>query len=571
MEAVRFDDLTFTYPQAEAPAISKVSFSLMESEFMVVCGKSGCGKTTLLRHIKKNMIPYGRKEGEILYYETPVEELDDRMSASQIGFVHQNPDSQIVTDKVWHEMAFGLENLGEDNRTIRRKVAEMASFFGIEGWFRKDVSQLSGGQKQLLNLASIMVMQPKLLVLDEPTSQLDPIAAMEFMQTLKRINRDLGTTVIISEHRLEDVFPIADRVAVMDRGKLIGCDTPENIGRILSEKNHPMFYGLPAVTKIYHMGNKCKEPGGDSPLTIREGRLWMDSLVGDSGLKESELESIWNDARGKLEGDRSEGYKKSSDDASGRQAIHVKNLWFRYERDGDQILRDLNLDVRTGEMYALMGGNGSGKTTTMKIIMKLMEPQRGKIDVKGKTGMLPQNPQSLFSEVTVEEELIDAVHETNMSDEEKAGAVTAMLELLEIEHLRNEHPYDISGGEQQRVALGKVLLLEPDILLLDEPTKGLDPFFKITLAGILRRLTEEGKTILMVSHDIEFCAEYADRCGMIFDGMVISQDETRRFFAGNNFYTTVANRMARTYFPEAVTWEEVAECVVKIRQTTEES
>ena len=279
METIRFSNVTFSYPLAEAPALQGVDFSARPSEFIVVCGKSGCGKTTLLRHMKKNLVPYGKFEGSVTYDGEDIQSLDDRRSASEIGFVQQDPDNQIVTDKVWHEMAFGLESLGVDPQTIRRRVAEMASFFDIQTWFRKDVSQLSGGQKQMLNLASIMVMQPKLLILDEPTSQLDPIAAGDFFRTIHRINRELGITVIISEHRLEDVFAMADKVCVMDQGKVLVCDAPERIGEFLSGKGeddrHPMFYGLPSVTKIFH-GAGAK---GKAPLTVREGRLWLEETV----------------------------------------------------------------------------------------------------------------------------------------------------------------------------------------------------------------------------------------------------------------------------------------------------
>ena len=560
MEAIRFDGLTFTYPLNEVPVIQDFSFSVDESEFLLVCGKSGCGKTSLLRQIKKNLIPYGERIGDVLYYGTSVEELDDRRNAAEIGFVQQNPDNQIVTDKVWHELAFGLESLGLDNQSIRRRVAEMASYFDIQEWFRKDVSALSGGQKQLLNLASIMVMQPKLLVLDEPTSQLDPIAASEFLQTIRRINRDLGVTIILSEHRLEEVFPMADRVLVMDEGRLLACDEPGKIGQTLAEQKHPMFYGLPAVTKIYH-GAKATE--GMSPLTVREGRLWIKEIAREKSLDKETAEKIWHEVReGEKAKDGTSDRNESVDAAE--PVIRIWDAWYRYSRGGSDILRDLSLEVRRGEIYALLGGNGVGKSTSLKAILGIIEPQRGKVETKGKLAMLPQNPQALFSEITVEDDLLEALHGSDKTDEEKVKAVSDMLKLLEIDHLRKLHPYDISGGEQQRLALGKVLLLEPEVLLLDEPTKGLDPFFKLTLAEIMKELTSRGMTIMMVSHDIEFCAQHTDRCAMFFDGNVVSEGGPREFFAGNSFYTTTANRMAREFLPEAVTWEEVAECIRRI-------
>ena len=557
MATIRVKDLNFTYPTAVKPALEDVSFSVEQSEFIVVCGKSGCGKSTLLRHLKKNLMPYGRLEGEVLYNGKAIADLDDRLNASEIGFVQQNPDNQIVTDKVWHELAFGLESLGLDNKTIKRRVAEMASFFDIQTWFRKNVSELSGGQKQLLNLASIMVMQPKVLILDEPTSQLDPIAASEFLKTIYRINRELGTTIIISEHRLEELFTMADKVMVIDKGRIVDFDEPWNIGNVLAGEGendrHPMFYGMPSIMKIY---SQCRGAGVPvykrndkevSPLTIREGRLWLESFLND---KE---EAAWAGGF-----DR----KEDGDKSACEEVIKVKDLWFKYSKDSGDVLRGLNLSVRKGELFCLLGGNGAGKSTTLKAINGIIKPQRGSVKVdQSKVSMLPQNPQALFTEITVEEELLEALYYEKISDEEKIDKIENMLALMEIEHLRKSHPYDLSGGEQQRLAMGKILLLNPEILLLDEPTKGLDPFFKITLAGVLHKLVASGVTIFMVSHDIEFCAEYADRCAMFFDGDVVSEGTPKEFFAGNSFYTTSANRIVRRWFPEGITWEEVAQWI----------
>lgn len=574
MAAIEVRNLSFTYPTGERKALDGVSFDVDSSEFVVVCGKSGCGKSTLLRQLKKNLVPYGEKDGGAYYEGIDIKELEDRVNASEIGFVQQNPDNQIVTDKVWHELAFGLESLGLDNASIKRRVAEMASFFDIQTWFRKDVSELSGGQKQLLNLASIMVMQPKVLILDEPTSQLDPIAASEFLKVIYRINRELGTTVIISEHRLEELFTMADRVMVMDSGKILTMDTPWKVGDYLAgnspKERHPMFYGLPAVMKIYYQCKTAGVPGFTkdgkeiAPLTIRDGRLWLEEILGQRSFKPPE-----DRAQQRVENEINENNNKKEG------IITAKNLWFRYDRNTQDVLRGLNLQAGEAELFCLLGGNGVGKTTTLKALSGQILPQSGSIIIDGKKvqknnlkelfhgtlAMVPQNPQALFTELSVEEELLEAVYYLKMPDEVKVEKIEKMLSLMEIEHLRNAHPYDLSGGEQQRLALGKILLLEPKILLLDEPTKGLDPFFKITLAGVFKKLTQAGVTIFMVSHDVEFCAEYADHCAMAFDGDVVSVGTPTEFFAGNNFYTTAANRVARRWFPKAVTWEEVAKWV----------
>ncbi|WP_461812341.1 ABC transporter ATP-binding protein [Faecalimonas sp.] len=552
MGKIKFEQVTFTYPLAVQPALKNVTFEIEEAQFIVICGKSGCGKSTLLRQMKKNLMPYGELNGEILYDEIPIKELEERRSVSEIGYVQQNPDNQIITDKVWHELAFGLESLGYDNQTIKRQVAEMAEYFGVESWFHKETNTLSGGQKQLLNLASIMVMQPKVLILDEPTAQLDPIAAAEFLQIVRKINRDLGVTIIMSEHRLEEVFPIADKVLVLDEGEVIAMDSPRRIGEYLSGMEtgtvHAMYYGLPEVIRIFQ-----KVSIGESPLTIREGRKMMEKLLTGKKIVEYSLRE-------------SENFKETE------SAIELKNVWFRYEKGDHDVLKGVSISVPKGSWYCVLGGNGSGKSTMLKVICGVLRQQKGKVCINGiqrgkkvceKITMLPQNPQAIFTEITVEEELFESMTFMEMNDGEKISKVEEMLEQMEIAHLRKANPYDLSGGEQQRLALGKILLLEPTVLLLDEPTKSLDPFFKRTLAKILKELQIKGMTIFMVSHDVEFCAAYTDYCAMFFDGEIISEDYTRKFFSGNSFYTTTANKIVRSWNKELITCEEVQEWLQK--------
>ena len=603
METIQFENVSFRYPDTEKKALDNVSFSAESGEFILLCGKSGCGKTTLLRQLKKSMIPYGEFDGSVKYMGQEVSEMSDRESAVRIGFVQQNPDNQIVTDKVWHELAFGLESIGLDNQSIRRRVAEMASYFNIQSWFRKNTSDLSGGQKQMLNLASIMVMQPELLILDEPTSQLDPVAANDFLTMLKRINGDFGTTVLISEHRLQDVFVAADRVLVMEKAHLIADGSPEEVGRRLATEQpqrNDMFYGLPTVMRMYY----DVKPEGKCPLTIKESRKWAGNILGpkrdlssEIGLSKADSQASGfaraastgenqapagdnpvptGDIQGTDRGARgNSGSKPVKTSRSCKGIIHVRDLWFRYDRKGDDVIRGLDLDVREGELFAVMGGNGAGKSTLLKLIEGVMRYQRGSIEVGGikldkgapkelydhLLAGLPQSPQALFTEITAEEELLEALHYTKLSDDDMIKRVDDMLKLMEIDHLRKNHPYDLSGGEQQRLALGKILLLEPKILVLDEPTKSLDPFFRLTLSGIFKKLLKRGVTILMVSHDIEFCAENADRCAMFFDGGITSVGTPKEFFAGNDFYTTVSNKVVRDWFPDAVTYEEAASCI----------
>lgn len=553
MALFEIKDLNFSYPDAGVLAIQKINFSIEQGEFMVICGKSGCGKTTLLRHFKTVMTPYGKREGEILFEGQPLEEISVRKQSAEIGYVLQSPDNQIVTDKVWHELAFGVENLGYDQQTIRLRVAEMASFFGIQNWFSKNVEELSGGQKQLLNLASVMAMQPKVLVLDEPTSQLDPIAASEFLSTIRKINLDLGITVIIIEHRLEEVFPMADKVLVLEDGKQTFFDTPRMVGKELAD--HDLFLAMPSPVQIY---NKTGQEGV-CPLTVCEGRNWLEEHY--KGQEEIKEEVKYPE-------------KKRKNLSKKEAVISVKEVWFRYEKEGKDIVRDLSLQVKKGELFCILGGNGTGKSTTLSLLSGIHRPYRGKIFLQGRDirkipekelfhhflGVLPQNPQSLFVGNTVEEDLWEMVNNLSpLKRKEHKEKIEQVVEDTEIGHLLHMHPYDLSGGEQQRAALAKVLLLEPEILLLDEPTKGLDGFYKSKLAGIFKRLQEKGITILMVSHDIEFCASYADTCAMFFDGAVVTACDSREFFTGNSFYTTAANRMARHIFPDAVTVKDVIE------------
>ena len=547
MEHIKIEDLSFSYPTAKGRlSLDHVDLSIGRGEYVVLCGRSGSGKTTLLRQLKTVLAPAGKKSGQVLFDGVPLDKVSDRDQASKIGFVMQDPDDQIVTDKVWHELAFGLESLGTDQKTMRARVAEMACYFGIADWFHKDVATLSGGQKQLLNLASIMAMQPELLILDEPTSQLDPIAASDFLNTVRKINTELGTTVIITEHRLEDIFPYADRAIVMEGGKVIADGSPRSTGRLLFEQGSPMFAAMPTPVRVYYSALGQTAPAENCPLTVREGRNWLSSLYSQPIAGSAPKEDSFEDAE---------------------SVLSLKELWFRYEKNSSDILRGVNAEVPKGTLYAIVGGNGAGKSTTLKAICGIVKPYRGKVSIFGKPfekyasselfkgclAMLPQDPKSLFVKKTVREDL-----EEMTSDKSKAEE---MAKLCQIDRLLESHPYDLSGGEQQRAALAKVLLTEPKLLLLDEPTKGIDSFFKETLAGILADLKSKGMTIIMVSHDVEFCARYADLVSMFFDGQVLTTDSPRRFFGANSFYTTAAHRMSRHVFTDTVTAEEVAEQV----------
>jgi len=521
-------NLTFTYPEREAPALRDINLTIQPGEFAVLCGPSGCGKTTLLRQLKPALAPHGALSGEILFEGKPLSALDRRDAAAKIGFVLQNPDNQIVTDKVWHELAFGLESLGFDTPAIQLRVAEMASFFGIQSWFHSDVQSLSGGQKQLLALASVMALQPSLLILDEPTAQLDPIAAADFLAAVGKLNRELGVTVLLTEHRLEEAFPLATFVIAMDKGKVIAQGSASEVGQAL--RGHGMFSAMPVPMRVW----ATVENPLPCPVTMREGRAWLSRLTIDNEqLTIEETRHI------------------------GNPSVVLENVWFKYDKNGSDVLKGLDFKAYPGELACILGGNGTGKTTALSVIAGLHKAYRGQVKTRGSIAMLPQNPQLLFAAKTVREDLLEMLSESGLSKQEKQDRLHEMTALCRLEGLLDFHPYDLSGGEQQRAALAKVLLPRPDILLLDEPTKGLDAEYKAVFAAILRRLAQAGATLVLVSHDIEFCAQYADRCALFFDGGIVTENPPRAFFSGNSFYTSAANRMARHVLPQAITAQDI--------------
>lgn len=533
MEQIVCKNLSFAYPLSDENALNDISFGVGRGEFVVICGRSGCGKTTLLRHLKKNLLPSGKRSGEVLFDGTPVDEMSERTAAEKIGFVMQDPESQIVTDKVWHEMAFSLENLGMSTDSIRLRVAEMASYFGIGNWFDKKTSELSGGQKQLLNLASVMATSPDLLILDEPTSQLDPVAAENFLSTVSKINRDLGTTVIMTEHRLEEVFGYASRVIVMDGGAVAVDCPPSELGNHSDKIGGFISLAMPSGVRIHSaLGGK-----GKTPLSVNESAKWLSSLFENKEIKSTKIA---------VPEFRNQG-----------TAVEIKNLFFRYDKNGKNILENLSLSVPKNSIFAVTGCNGAGKSTLIRLLTGELKPLSGKISFFGenikkssaRVLAMPQNPQALFTRKTVSAELEEMGADKEKTDE------TARL--CGISALLDRHPYDLSGGEQQRTALAKLLLKDPDILLLDEPTKGMDCEFKLTFAEILRKLRENGKTVIMISHDIEFCAANADFCTMIFDSQAVCVSDANSFFAGNCFYTTSANKLSRHIFENCVTDKDV--------------
>ena len=500
MEKIKIENFTFTYPQGTSAALNNICASVNCGEFIVLLGPSGSGKTTLLSQLKKEIRPAGESFGKIT------------VNVDYVGYVGQNPHNQIVCDKVWHELAFGLENMGIKPFDIRAKVSEMATFFGIEKWFDKDTQKLSGGQKQILNLASVMVMDPDVLILDEPLSQLDPIAATDFLAIVKRVNEEVGTTIILSEHRLEETLQLADTVWMMDGGRLDVC-SPEEIGEKL-----PFSY-LPVPAKVFKaLGEKVV------PLTVKEGRAWLAT----KSINTAKVEKI----------------QEKRDEI----AVKIKGLYARYDEDVN-VLNGVDAEINRGEIFGILGGNGSGKSTLLSVLCGIKKPYMGSVKVKGACAMLPQNCENLFVYKTVYEDLKEIVKEEE--------TIKKYARFCGIEHLLHRRPGDLSGGECERAALCKILLTESDVVLLDEPTKGMDAEFKQDFEQILKALTEQKKTVVMVSHDVEFCARVCDRCALLFNGEFTSVDKTGDFFSKKAFYTTATNRMVRGIADELILLEEL--------------
>lgn len=459
--ALAYDDVTFRYPGSHGDVLSGVSMAVPAGAFVLLVGGTGSGKSTLLSLAKPQIAPAGDRAGQVRVFGRPVDDLDGA-EACEVGYVFQDPDNQIVCDSVWHEMAFGLENLGTPQGEMRRRVAEASYFFGMGPWFHSDTDALSGGRKQLLALASTLVMQPRVLLLDEPTAQLDPIAARNFLHALFRVNRELGCTVVVATHEPELMADYATCAFELVDGAVRAV---ENLGRFKCE------------AALAERGALC--------------------------------------------------------DANAPAAVSARGAWFRYGRDDDWVLRGLDLEVRQGEVHALVGGNGCGKSTLLALIAGTRRAQRGEVrSAISAKAMLPQDPKALFAEERVDEELMEWAHIGGYGADE----VQAMMGELGVADRADLHPYDLSGGQRQMLALGKLLLVHPRLLLLDEPTKGLDRAAREHVAGMIEAARRDGVTVIVSTHDLAFVRRVADRVSLMFDGELACTEPVGEFFRNNLFY-----------------------------------
>ncbi|XJZ28834.1 ABC transporter ATP-binding protein [Bacillota bacterium Lsc_1132] len=519
MAYIELNHVTFSYPDAAAPAIRNLSLKIEKGQFVVLFGPSGSGKSTLLRLLKKEIQPHGELSGDILLNGQPLQETSD------VGFVFQDPENQVVADDVLNELVFGLENSGLSTTEMRSRVAEMVHYFGAEQQLQQKTQELSGGKKQQINLASVLLMQPDILLLDEPTSQLDPVSTRELLDLLVRLNEEFGMTILLAEHRLEEIIALADKMVFMEKGQAVEEGDPRFV--LTKLWSSPYRDYVPSIPALFLKLNGQ----GAVPLTVKEGRNWINGFE----IQHKPVET--------------------SRSVEGKVIFQIKQAFFRYNKEKNFVLDELDFRLNKGEVYALMGGNGSGKSTLLKMACGILKPEHGRVffdnkplkawknkDFVKRVGYLPQNPKLYFLHDTVEKEMEAAMKQWNLTDRDEIGQ---LLERLGISALTQSHPYDLSGGELQKAALVCLLMRKPDLLLLDEPTKGLDPLSKKNLASILTELKQSGVTILMSTHDIEFAAQYATACGMMFQGKVTSEEVPERFFNGNFFYTTMSQRLFR--------------------------
>lgn len=541
MEILSCKNVAFKYNESTDYAISDCTFSVKKGEKIMLCGASGSGKSTLLRLLKRELSPRGELSGNITLMGKDRSELSDRESAEKIGFVMQSPDSQTVCDKVSAELAFGLESFGVKSGEIQSRVGEMAAFFGIEPLYDRDISTLSGGQKQLVALCSVMATDPDILLLDEPTAQLDPVAARELLGILDRLNKEMGVTIIIAEHDPEELFDSCDKILYLAKGKTEFFGTPALTAKYFVENALEGF--LPETAKAF--ARLCN----DLPLNVRQGRSKLEKL----GVTDIPKQAV-------TDTERAEPY-----------ALQCKNLWQRYEKNSPDILKGCDLGIRKGECYGLLGSNGGGKSTLLRVICGLCKPYMGTVSLFGKKqkaykngslfhemlAFLPQEPVTMFVKESVREDLLQSGDKVTVEN---------VSQRMGIEHLLDRHPWDLSGGEIQKCAFAKILLADPKIIVLDECTKGMDSFAKKALGDILLDLKDEGRTILLVTHDLEFAAQYCDRCGLLFDGKIVAEDNAVEFFSHNRFYTTAAAKLTRGFFSGAVTSTAVRERLAMVKR-----
>ncbi len=501
MEIFKIQDLSYYYPENREAALKDINLSVENGEFILLLGESGSGKSTIGR-IFNGIVPefyggtlYGEIKGDI----------------GTVGMVFQDPEKQLIMDKVEREIAFGLENLGTDYSIMRKRVMETLSFLNIEGIKNQNTYELSNGQKQKVAIGTALAMGHMFIVFDEPTSQLDPAAADEIIHVIERLNKELGYTIILIEQRIDRCFHLADRVLFMESGKVSFDGTPEGF-TLWSRKNKSSF--LPSVSGFFALSGYESLPG-----TIKEGRRRLLETTGIKSISERKENSL-------IQG-------------SNPIAVKLEKVYFEY---GNGILALNNMDMRVekNEIVGVIGPNGSGKTTLLKIISGLLKPSSGNVEREEKIGYLSQNPNDYLFNDSVYEELKFTLDINKIKAYER---IERVLEDLNLIHLKDKNPRDLSGGEKQRVALASILVSQPGLILLDEPTRGLDRILKDALGKVLSKLLKEKKTIIIVTHDIEFVAKYCTKTCLVYEGSVVEMADTYQVLTSGLYYTTQMKKL----------------------------
>jgi energy-coupling factor transporter ATP-binding protein EcfA2 len=514
---IEFRDFSFTYWESARPALSNVSLRIHDAEFVLVAGSSGCGKTSLCRCLN-GLIPHfhgGRLSGDVTVAGLDVVSSQPRELAGLVGMVFQDPENQVIAADVERDVAFGLENGGMPVDKISNRVDEVLDLMGISSIRRSPIATLSGGEKQRVAIAAALAVRPRILVLDEPSSELDPEGAAGLLHSLANLRATLGITIVLVEHRLERVVEYVDRVLVMEEGRLVADGAPRSVLDQLESPERGI--GLPPVTRL---ARELRSRGiweGVTPVTVDEARGAFAPLL-------EALARHTAPRQGRL--------------ANGTQ-VSAQGLWYSYE-SGTTALRDVSLDVPGGQILAIMGRNASGKTTLIKHFNGLFRPCRGTVEVAGadvagtsvaalsrRVGMVFQNPNDhLFAE-TVEEEVLFTLRHMGFDETQSLSRLNEVLDLFDLEPYRHLYPRSLSGGERQRVALASVVAVRPQVLILDEPTRGMEYARKHLLLQFLESYADEGNAVILVTHDVETCASHADSVVIMESGIVQARGSTR--------------------------------------------
>jgi len=529
---IRIRELNFTYNGTERPALNKINLTIEDGHFVLLTGASGGGKSTLCR-VFNGLVPHfygGKISGKAEVQGMDILKTPPKELATKVGMVFQDPENQLVTTDVEREIAFGLENLGYPKNLIARRIEEALDTAGIAHLRFARNNELSGGEKQKVAIASVLALHPEILVLDEPTSELDPQSAEEVLRLLERLNDELGLTVILIEQRLDRVVHLVDRMLVMGGGEILADGRP---AEVMNGNIAGLGIGLPPVIRLMRELKSHNAALNGLPLTVKDARLRLQKVL------QNVKTSAFADAGASLE-----------------PVLNIDKVWFAYGERA--VLKNINLNIGRGEFIAVMGRNASGKTTLVKQLNGLLKPTKGRVrlggvdtrkstaaDLSRRVGYVFQNPNDHLFADTVEDEIAFSLRNRGVDETKITKAVEGMLEEFELGRYRKSYPRNLSGGEKQRVALASVLVGQPEVIVLDEPTRGMDYVLKKKLVSYLDDYRRKGNTVIMVSHDVETIAECAERVVLLSEGRVVVEGNKREVLAKALLFSPQINRLAQ--------------------------